>query len=341
MLKPSAKILSLGQMDEWVAAQKTSERKIGFTCGSFDLLHAGHVQYLAAARELCDRLIVAVNSDQSVARYKDPLRPIIPEAQRMYVVAGLEAADVVTLMEDDRPLSLLLRWKPDLYVKGGDYSADALRSAEAVREFGGTVRVIKPEFGSSTTGLIERIAHLTIHAKPEIPTPSPFKGLVLLDRDGTLIREVPFLHDPAQVEVLPGVIEGLKRLQDAGLRLAIVTNQQGIGLGYYTIQDFIAVNRRLLRELGGHGIRIARIYFCPHSLDEQCTCRKPGSSMLTRAMRDFAPPLERTFLLGDSDADMEAGKAAGVGTVLVEEGGFLRASQGIVDYLSGGGVRID
>ncbi|MGH9645244.1 MAG: adenylyltransferase/cytidyltransferase family protein, partial [Bryobacteraceae bacterium] len=81
-----SKILSTEQMDQWVAAEKAGGRRIGFTCGSFDLLHAGHVQYLGAARELCDRLIVAVNSDASVSRYKNPLRPIVPERERMYVV---------------------------------------------------------------------------------------------------------------------------------------------------------------------------------------------------------------------------------------------------------------
>ena len=72
---------------------------------------------------------------------------------------------------------------------------------------------------------------------------------------------MPFLHDPAKVEVLPGVIDGLLKLQAAGLRLAIVTNQQGIGLGYYTVQDFIAVNQRLLRELGGRGFAFRRFTF--------------------------------------------------------------------------------
>ena len=88
------------------------------------------MQYLAAARDLCDRLMVAVNSDASVGRYKNPLRPIVPQQERMYVVAGLAAVDAVTLLEDDRPLSLLLRWKPDLYIKGGDYAADELRSGD-------------------------------------------------------------------------------------------------------------------------------------------------------------------------------------------------------------------
>ena len=152
---PGEKILSLEQMDQWIATERAAGRRIGFTCGSFDLLHAGHVQYLAAARDLCDRLIVAVNSDASVGRYKNPLRPIVPEHERMYVVAGLAAVDVVTLLEDDRPLSLLLRWKPDLYIKGGDYEADALRSGEAVREYGGRVEVIRPGFDTSTSKVIE------------------------------------------------------------------------------------------------------------------------------------------------------------------------------------------
>jgi rfaE bifunctional protein nucleotidyltransferase chain/domain len=333
------KILSLEQMDQWVAAEKAAGRRIGFTCGSFDLLHAGHVQYLGAARELCDRLIVAVNSDASVSRYKNPLRPIVPELERMYVVAGLAAVDVVTLMEDDRPLSLLLRWKPDLYIKGGDYTKDSLRSGEAVEEYGGRVEVIRSGFETSTSRLIERIGALAAHAAPDraldIAVNQGFQGLVLLDRDGTLIRNVPFLHDPAKVEILPGVIDGLLKLQAAGLRLAIVTNQQGIGLGYYSVQDFIAVNQRLLRELGAHGVRISKIYFCPHSLGEQCSCRKPATGMITRAMRDFEVEAERTFLVGDSDDDMQAGADAGCQTARVGEEGFGPAAEQILNSRSG------
>src|SRR5579862_2752691 len=157
------KILSLEQMDQWIAAEKAVGRRIGFTCGSFDLLHAGHVEYLGKARELCDRLIVAVNSDESVSRYKNSLRPIVPERERMYVVAGLAAVDAVTLMEEDRPLSLLLRWKPDLYIKGGDYSKEELRSGEAVLEYGGKVEVIRSSFETSTSRLIERIELLGSH----------------------------------------------------------------------------------------------------------------------------------------------------------------------------------
>jgi D-glycero-D-manno-heptose 1,7-bisphosphate phosphatase len=326
-----SKILSMAQMDQWVAAEKAAGRRIGFTCGSFDLLHAGHVQYLGAARKLCDRLVVAVNSDASVSRYKSPLRPVNPERERMYVVAGLAAVDAVTLMEEDRPLSLLLRWKPDLYIKGGDYAEDSLRSADAVKEYGGKVAVIRSSFETSSSRLIERIGALSAHTEPENIPSQGFRGLVLLDRDGTLIRNVAFLHDPAKVEILPGVIDGLLKLQTAGLRLAIVTNQQGIGLGYYSVQDFIAVNQRLLRELGARGVRISKIYFCPHSLGEQCSCRKPATGMITRAMRDFGAAPQQTFLMGDSDDDMRAGADSGCQAVRVGERGFGAAVEQILN----------
>jgi D-glycero-D-manno-heptose 1,7-bisphosphate phosphatase len=250
------------------------------------------------------------------------LRPVVPERERMYVVAGLAAVDAVVLLEDVRPLSLLLRWKPDLYIKGGDYAEDSLRSADAVKEYGGKVAVVKSGFETSSSKLIERMGVIAAHAEPDTALSQGSQGLVLLDRDGTLIRNVPFLHDPAKVEILPGVIDGLLKLQAAGLRLAIVSNQQGIGLGYYTVQDFIAVNQRLLRELGARGIRISKIYFCPHSLAEQCSCRKPATGMITRAMREFGASPEETFMAGDSDDDMQAGADAGCQTVRVGEEGF-------------------
>jgi rfaE bifunctional protein nucleotidyltransferase chain/domain len=328
------KILTHAETDAWVARERAAGRSIGFTCGSFDILHAGHVQYLEEARRLCDRLLVAVNSDASIQSYKSPLRPVNPEAQRMYVVAGLESVDAVTLLDDDRPLELIERWKPDLYVKGGSYEVDSLRSGETVRAYGGRVEVIRPRFETSTTHLFERIALLDAHAPPLPATAREWRGLVLLDRDGTLIRNVPFLHDPAQVELLPDVAEGLKVLQQAGLALAIVSNQQGIGLGYFTVQDFIQVNQALFRKLGPHGIKIARVYFCPHSVADDCACRKPGIAMIDRARRDFNIPAERTFVIGDAAADAEAGAAAGCRTFQVGESNFASAVEWVLGQLN-------
>ena len=256
---PSAKILTHDQVDEWVRSERAAGRRIGFTCGSFDLMHAGHAQYLARARDACDRLLVAVNSDASVRRYKNPLRPINPEAERMYLVGALESVDAVTVLDDDRPLNLLLRWKPDLYIKGGDYRSSSLRSGSAVEAYGGRVLVIPSDFATSTSAMLARIAAIEAHSAPERRPEREVRALALIDRDGTLIRDVPFLGDPSRVELLPGAGEGLKTLQDAGFAIAIVTNQQGVGIGYLTTAEMIAVNQELFRALAPYGVRVSKV----------------------------------------------------------------------------------
>ena len=306
----TGKIRSAAQVDSWIQAQRAAGRRIGFTCGAFDVMHAGHADYLAQAKTLCDRLLVAVNSDESIQRYKNPFRPVNPWNERAFVVAALEATDCVTILEEDRPLALIERWKPDLYIKGGDYSTSALRSSSAVAAYGGESVVIASDFPSvSTSAMFERIQALALHVTPLPAHPSRTKGLVLIDRDGTLVKDATF--DPSQVELLPGVVDSLKRLQDAGYTLCIVSNQQGIGLGYFGYRDFIDGNRKILRLLGKEGIAISRIYSCPHSLGEPCDCRKPSPGLILKALRDLKAAPGSTFVIGDSAADMEAASAAG------------------------------
>ncbi|MGD0580968.1 MAG: HAD-IIIA family hydrolase, partial [Bryobacteraceae bacterium] len=108
-------------------------------------------------------------------------------------------------------------------------------------------------------------------------------------------------------------------LQSLGLRLVIVTNQQGIGLGYFTLDDFIAVNQALLRQLAPHGVKISKIYFCPHSLADGCPCRKPGTRLLERALKDFGFPPQRAFLIGDTNLDFDAAAVLGVPSFRVSE----------------------
>jgi len=304
------KIRSAAQVDSWIQTERGAGRKIGFTCGAFDVMHAGHADYLALAKARCDRLLVAVNSDESIRRYKNPLRPLNPWNERAFVVAALEATDCVTVLEEDRPLALIQRWKPDVYIKGGDYAPSALRSSSAVAAYGGESIVIASAFpAASTTALFERIQALALHEAPLVAHPSHATGLVLIDRDGTLVKDASF--DPGQVELLRGVAESLKRLQDAGYLLCIVSNQQGIGLGYFGYRDFIDGNRKLQRLLGKEGIAIRKIYFCPHSLGEPCDCRKPAPGLILKALRDLNAAPENAFVIGDSIEDMEAASAAG------------------------------
>ena len=133
-------------------------RPLVFTNGVFDVLHRGHVEYLAAARDLGAALLVAVNSDASARGLgKGPGRPLNGELDRLAVVAALESVSFVTLFDEPTPCELLKKCRPDLYAKGGDYDIEALEETRLVRSWGGRALAIAFREGYSTTALVERI----------------------------------------------------------------------------------------------------------------------------------------------------------------------------------------
>ena len=133
------------------------ERKVVFTNGCFELLHPGHVEYLTQARALGDVLVVGLNSDASVRRLKGAGRPLVDEADRAAVLAGLRSVDAVTLFDEDTPLELISALLPDVLVKGGDYDLDEIVGREAVERAGGEVRVLPFVEGYSTTEIMTRL----------------------------------------------------------------------------------------------------------------------------------------------------------------------------------------
>ncbi|MFA5928995.1 MAG: D-glycero-beta-D-manno-heptose 1-phosphate adenylyltransferase [Candidatus Margulisiibacteriota bacterium] len=140
-----------------VNAARNDKKKIVFTNGCFDLIHAGHIRYLAEAKALGDMLIVAINSDSSVRKLKGLSRPIVEERDRAEVIAALEMVDQVTIFDDDTPVQLIANIKPDIHVKGGDYKAGDLPESGLVKENGGTVVILPFWKGRSTTDIIAKI----------------------------------------------------------------------------------------------------------------------------------------------------------------------------------------
>jgi D-glycero-D-manno-heptose 1,7-bisphosphate phosphatase len=143
---------------------------------------------------------------------------------------------------------------------------------------------------------------------------------VILDRDGTLIREKEYLHDPQGVELVPGVPEGLALLRRHGYSLIVATNQAGVGRGLYSLEDMHAVNARLQALLAGQGTRLDAVYYCPHAPEEQCRCRKPAPGMLERAVCERGISLESSFVIGDKESDVLFGRNAGMRAILVRSG---------------------
>jgi D-glycero-D-manno-heptose 1,7-bisphosphate phosphatase len=149
---------------------------------------------------------------------------------------------------------------------------------------------------------------------------------VFLDRDGTIIEDVDYLTDPEEVRVLPGVVGALRDLRAAGFLLIVVTNQSAVARGWLTEERLGAVHAELDRRLACGGARVDAYYYCPHLPDGsvpryavECACRKPAPGMLEAAAREHNVDLRRSYMVGDSVRDVEAGRRAGCRPILVGE----------------------
>ncbi|MBS1952105.1 MAG: D-glycero-beta-D-manno-heptose 1-phosphate adenylyltransferase [Cytophagales bacterium] len=151
------KIKSLPEATTQVKAWQNAGLKVVFTNGCFDLLHLGHVDYLEKARSMGDKLVLGLNSDNSVSRFKGPERPLQDQQSRARVLAALQFVDLVVLFDEDTPLNLISQLLPNILVKGSDYLAENIVGADVVKKNGGEVKTIDFVPGYSTTRIVEKI----------------------------------------------------------------------------------------------------------------------------------------------------------------------------------------
>jgi D-glycero-D-manno-heptose 1,7-bisphosphate phosphatase len=163
------------------------------------------------------------------------------------------------------------------------------------------------------------------------------RPFAFLDRDGTLVVDSGYPHRPADYELIPRAVEGARRLSDAGWRLAIVTNQSGIGRSLFTEDDFQRFQNRLLSDLARAGVPIAATLMCPHTPDAGCDCRKPAPGLLVRAQRELQALLQESIVIGDKASDFEAGRNAGcLGGVRIGENEKARDLLAAADLVASG-----
>ncbi len=150
------------------------------------------------------------------------------------------------------------------------------------------------------------------------------QAAVFLDRDGTLIEEIPYLHDPLRVKLVPNCVEALGLLRGAGFKLVLISNQSGVARGYFKRSDVDAVNGSLADLLSAGGERLDGMYYCPHHPDGElpeiairCRCRKPGPKMIFQACRELGLEASRSYMVGNADVDVGAGNAAGCTSMLI------------------------
>ena len=150
---------------------------------------------------------------------------------------------------------------------------------------------------------------------------------VFLDRDGTINEEVGYLRNPADLQLIPGAGAAIKRLNDAGMKVVLVTNQSGIARGYFSETLLHEIHARLEQMLHDEGARLDAIYYCPHHPSEgnslytkECDCRKPGTGLIDKAVCDLDIDVKHSYVVGDKWSDVELGQRAGAHSILVKTG---------------------
>jgi len=148
---------------------------------------------------------------------------------------------------------------------------------------------------------------------------SKARKAVFVDRDGTLNVNIDYLSDPAGYQLYPGAAEGLRLLREKGFLIVVVTNQSGIGRGFFDERTLNRIHDKMKADLANGGASIDALYFCPHTPEQKCACRKPGTEMFERAIKEHGIDPKKSFVIGDMRMDVEAGKRIGARTALVPE----------------------
>jgi histidinol-phosphate phosphatase family protein len=143
---------------------------------------------------------------------------------------------------------------------------------------------------------------------------------VFLDRDGTISRDVHYCSRAEDFQILPGVPQAIRLLNDHGFKVVVVTNQSGIARGYFTEETLSLIHQKMREELQEHGAFVDAIYFCPHHPDDNCECRKPKTRLLLTAAQDIGINLAVSYMIGDDAKDVQAGRTAGCKTVWITAG---------------------
>jgi len=142
-----------------------------------------------------------------------------------------------------------------------------------------------------------------------------------VDRDGVINKEIGYLHEISKFKYIEGIIDGLKYIKSKGYEIILITNQSGIGRGFYNVEQFTKLNNWMLKDLKDKGIDILDVFFCPHSPDDCCQCRKPNPGLFLDAQKKFGINMNSSWSIGDKETDIKAASRAGIKkTILVRSG---------------------
>jgi rfaE bifunctional protein nucleotidyltransferase chain/domain len=316
----SKKILTLKKAKKIIDELKQSKKTIGLCHGGYDLLHAGHIRHFQSAKKLCDVLFVSVTSDRFVTNRKGTGRPIFHEKLRAFSIAALESVDYVVISNYKRATDVINQLKPSFYIKGPDFilkkTPGITEERHAIKSFGGQMKYTHDPT-MSTTKIIEYILQKV--SRDEI--------LMIIDRDGTLVKEVEFLGKQKNwkkaIRLNKQVIDFLSAIQtEANVILLAVTNQAGVARGYFTCKRVEEVNAHIDALLRKNRITFHAWEYCPdidrtyaekttmipfkEEYIKEKTKRKPSIDMVLDGLTHLHKRLDnfqRVIVVGDRHED--------------------------------------
>ena len=294
---------------------KKSGKKIVAYSGTFDILHVGHILSIQEAKKQGDILIILLNSDKSIRKYKGPQRPINCQVDRVKILSVLSAVDYIVIFNELTPNKILSKIKPDIYCVGTDWGRGNIER-RIVEENNGKIHILKNIKGGSSSKIIQKI--LKQYRKPVVKA-------IFLDRDGVINKNEPeYLYKIKDFKFLPGVMRGFKKLSKTKFKIIIITNQSGIARGYFTENDLKKLHNWVLNLLKMKGVGIDKVYYCPHHPDfgdekyrKKCNCRKPNLGLVQKAVEDFKISLNDSWLIGDDTRDILMGRTANLKTIFI------------------------
>ncbi len=311
-LPPQKKVITLRTAARLARGYKNHGLTVGAMSGSFDIMTAIHFKALEERSKKCDVLFVFLNSDASVRRYKGVAKPILHETERAYTLAQSPYVTHIVLFDELTPNAVLAALQPDVFLNVSEWGDDCVER-KTVEAYGGKIKVFNFEepalWSKSTTELLRRIAD----------SDSLQVGrAVFLDRDGVINENKNgYLYKWEDITIKAHVVSSLRQFMKAGYKLIIVTNQSGIARGYYTESQLHTLHKKMNAYFKENGVVIDAMYHCPHGPNDGCMCRKPGIGMLTKAASEQNLNLSKSWFIGDSETDIEAGRFANVRTIYI------------------------
>jgi len=296
-------INNLVELEKIISELKENNSKIGCITGSFDLLHDGHKEAIKFSKENCDELIVLVNSDQSIKKYKGPTRPIENENKRIENLDSLYNDCYFFLFDYLIPNILIEIIKPNIYFLSDEWVSSPIEKL-VIDKYGGEIKSHPTVIGESTTKYI--------------PKDSNSKGAIFLDRDGTINEDFGYIDSTEKIEIKKNNLDGLVKMAYLDFSIFVVTNQSGVSKGLFTEKKLKEINNHLVNVVHLNGGRIDKVYYDTSDSNSPSSFRKPHIGMVEQAVSEYGISLSKSWIIGDKDTDIELGKNCNMKTILIK-----------------------